>query len=80
MLKAIRTRRKKSRQSGQNAVEYMLVLCIVIISLLAVAGPGGPFFRSLNYTLFTSGNVIEQMAHNIYYNVYSETGTLTVEP
>ncbi|OGX56146.1 MAG: hypothetical protein A2447_07755 [Omnitrophica WOR_2 bacterium RIFOXYC2_FULL_38_12] len=80
MLKAIRTRQKRTCRSGQNAIEYMLVLCIVIISLLAIAGPKGPFFRSLNYTLFTTQNVIEQMAHNIYYNVYAEPGTLTVEP
>lgn len=75
MLESKRRKRARLSQKGQNAIEYMLVLCIVIITLMAFVGPGGHFFGSLNYTLHTTHNTVEQMAHSIYYNVYNEPGT-----
>lgn len=80
MLKAIRAKKTTSSQKGQNAIEYMLVLCIVILTLITFLRPGGRFFTSLNYTLHTTHNAMEQMAHNIYYNVYDEPGTTTYIP
>ena len=64
----------KSR-SGQSTIEYMLVLCVVILIFLAYVGPKGLLMKSMNTTLLKIGNTIEDTSHSVYHDVYSEPGT-----
>lgn len=65
-----KTKQKRLNRKGQNTIEYVIVVAVVIAAILAFLGPSGPFRSALNTTLNTATGTMEMMSSRYQNSIY----------
>jgi len=55
------------KNAGQSIMEYILVVSVVILFLVAFLGPTGPFKRKLEFTLNSSLDFMNSVVQNVSF-------------
>lgn len=59
-------KRKSAFQEGQSMVEYLILVAIIIIVVMALLAPGGYFQKAFNWTIYKQGEDMYKPASRMF--------------